>query len=88
VQRAEVLPLEKWVEIGVARSAAAARGVDPAIVLQERGITSRSWQTTHRHWVKQFAMNATRGGGDLYARYVQLQAEFARRLTAPRMGQV
>lgn len=51
------------------------RGHAQCEALRAFGLTLSAWERASRWWTRFFAQNATREGGTLYARYVQLRGE-------------
>jgi hypothetical protein len=71
------IPLERFVEIEQAQSAAAEQGRDPSEVLASFGMTPADWGTVGGWWGQYIARHAMENNGELFNRYSELQQQYA-----------
>jgi hypothetical protein len=77
------IPLEKWVEIMEAQSAASQQGRDANQVLQSYGMNALGWSNASSWWSAHFSQNAMKNNGELHRRFSELQAYYQQRFATP-----
>ncbi len=77
------IPLEQWVEIMEAQSAAAQQGRDANQVLQSYGMNALAWSNVSSWWSTHFSQNAMKNNGELHRRFSELQAYYQQKFSQP-----
>jgi len=71
------MPLERYVEIEQAQSAAAEEGQDPIAVMKSFGLSILDWSNVSSWFSQYFARNMNKNGQALYHEYCALQEKYA-----------
>jgi hypothetical protein len=71
------VPLERFVEIEQAQSAAAEQGLDPSEVLAQFGLTPMDWGNIGGWWGQYIARHGMENDQELFHRYTELQQYYA-----------
>jgi hypothetical protein len=77
------IPLEQWIEIMEAQSAAAQQGRDANQVLQSYGMNALAWSNVSSWWSTHFSQNAMKNNGELHRRFSELQAFYQQKFSQP-----
>lgn len=84
--QAPPIPLETWIEVQEAMSAASRQGRDPSAVLAQYGLNVMGWSNAGSWWSTHFSQNAMKNNGELHRRYSELQAYYQQRFASSTDG--